>query len=108
MASFAATECFLPRHRSYARQPTISSLHGFAQKPTLLSFSSHIQGFRNHVAIERKERSSFAQTSAVRHLMGSVIRTEGLRFAVVVARFNEIVTKLLLEGSFGNLQEIFS
>lgn len=30
---------------------------------------------------------------------GSLTRTEGLRFGVVVARFNEIVTKPLLEGA---------
>ncbi|XP_050383466.1 6,7-dimethyl-8-ribityllumazine synthase, chloroplastic isoform X2 [Argentina anserina] len=49
--------------------------------------------------IERKERSSFAQTAAVRHLVGSVTTAHGLRFAVVVARFNEIITKPLLEGA---------
>ncbi|RVW20630.1 6,7-dimethyl-8-ribityllumazine synthase, chloroplastic [Vitis vinifera] len=51
------------------------------------------------IAIELKDRGSFVQTAAVRHLMGSLTRAEGLRFAVVVARFNEIVTKLLLEGA---------
>ncbi|XP_024185655.1 6,7-dimethyl-8-ribityllumazine synthase, chloroplastic isoform X2 [Rosa chinensis] len=50
-------------------------------------------------ASERKERSSFARTAAVRHLVGSVTTAHGLRFAVVVARFNEIVTKPLLEGA---------
>ncbi|XP_061989399.1 6,7-dimethyl-8-ribityllumazine synthase, chloroplastic [Rosa rugosa] len=50
-------------------------------------------------ASERKERSSFAQTAAVRHLVGSVTTAHGLRFAVVVARFNEIITKPLLEGA---------
>ncbi|KAF9587146.1 hypothetical protein IFM89_039629 [Coptis chinensis] len=39
------------------------------------------------------------RAAAVRHLVGSVTRTEGLRFAIVVARFNEVVTKLLLEGA---------
>ncbi|KAG2309763.1 hypothetical protein Bca52824_029511 [Brassica carinata] len=39
------------------------------------------------------------ETSAVRHVTGSLIRGEGLRFAIVVARFNEVVTKLLLEGA---------
>ncbi|KAL7242064.1 hypothetical protein ACSBR1_014607 [Camellia fascicularis] len=42
---------------------------------------------------------SFACTTAVRHLTGSITASEGLRFAVVVAWFNEIVTKLLLEGA---------
>lgn len=39
------------------------------------------------------------QTAAVRQLTGSLTKGEGLRFAVVVARFNEVVTKLLLEGA---------
>ncbi|XP_030940271.1 6,7-dimethyl-8-ribityllumazine synthase, chloroplastic-like [Quercus lobata] len=43
--------------------------------------------------------SSFAQTAAVRNLMGSVTNTQALRCAVVVARFNEIITKRLLEGA---------
>ena len=34
------------------------------------------------VAIEFKDRGSFVQTAAVRHLMGSLTRAEGLRFAV--------------------------
>ncbi|KAG8082538.1 hypothetical protein GUJ93_ZPchr0014g47584 [Zizania palustris] len=32
-------------------------------------------------------------------LMGSLTNTEGLRFGVVVARFNEVVTNLLLQGA---------
>jgi 6,7-dimethyl-8-ribityllumazine synthase len=32
-------------------------------------------------------------------LLGSLTSTQGLKFAVVVARFNEIVTSLLLEGA---------
>ncbi|KAE8670345.1 6,7-dimethyl-8-ribityllumazine synthase [Hibiscus syriacus] len=46
-----------------------------------------------------KQSSSSVQSAAVRHLEGSVTKAQGLRFAVVVARFNEIVTKLLLEGA---------
>ncbi|KAL3533370.1 hypothetical protein ACH5RR_006891 [Cinchona calisaya] len=40
-----------------------------------------------------------SQTSAVRQITGSLTCAEGLRFAIVVARFNEIVTKPLLEGA---------
>jgi 6,7-dimethyl-8-ribityllumazine synthase len=36
--------------------------------------------------------------------MGSVTRTQGLRFAVVVARFNEIITKQLLEGALATFK----
>ncbi|KAL5187858.1 6,7-dimethyl-8-ribityllumazine synthase, chloroplastic [Glycine soja] len=53
------------------------------------------------VVVQSNGRSSFSQTAAVRHLTGSVTRPHGLRFAVVVARFNEIVTKPLLEGALG-------
>ncbi|MBA0671770.1 hypothetical protein Goklo_024923, partial [Gossypium klotzschianum] len=45
------------------------------------------------------------QTAAVRHLVGSVTKTQGLRFAVVVARFNEIVTRQLLEGALDTFRK---
>ncbi|KAL4284165.1 hypothetical protein GQ457_16G031300 [Hibiscus cannabinus] len=69
----------------------------FPRKSTALSFSSSLQ-FQGFVA-DRKQSSPFVQMEAVRHLEGSVTKTQGLRFAVVVARFNEIVTKRLLEGA---------
>ncbi|KAL6344144.1 hypothetical protein AAG906_031858 [Vitis piasezkii] len=100
MASFPAAQRLLHAHtfRScppLTNRPAISSL---SYKP--LSFSSSMTGFGQvGIAIELKDRGSFVQTAAVRHLMGSLTRAEGLRFAVVVARFNEIVTKLLLEGA---------
>ncbi|GKV06183.1 hypothetical protein SLEP1_g18101 [Rubroshorea leprosula] len=51
---------------------------------THLSFQSSIQvlGFRAQIVTERKGRSSFLRTAAVRLLVGSVTRTEGLRFAL--------------------------
>ncbi|KAH0887396.1 hypothetical protein HID58_063492, partial [Brassica napus] len=61
-----------------------------------LSFSSAASGFASPLAVEKELR---LETSAVRHVTGSLIRGEGLRFAIVVARFNEVVTKLLLEGA---------
>ncbi|KAK9091678.1 hypothetical protein Sjap_024855 [Stephania japonica] len=51
------------------------------------------------VGKEKKSRAAFALASAVRHLEGFVTKTEGLRFAIVVARFNEVVTRLLLQGA---------
>ncbi|KAK9106136.1 hypothetical protein Scep_022980 [Stephania cephalantha] len=51
------------------------------------------------VGKEKKSRAAFALASAVRHLEGSVTKTEGLHFAIVVARFNEVVTRLLLQGA---------
>ncbi|OMO60790.1 6,7-dimethyl-8-ribityllumazine synthase [Corchorus capsularis] len=64
-----------------------------------VSFSSSLKPQLQGFSMERKQRSSFVQTEAVRHLVGSVTKTQGLRFAVVVARFNEIITKPLLEGA---------
>ncbi|KAK6138600.1 hypothetical protein DH2020_027653 [Rehmannia glutinosa] len=59
-------------------------------------------GFR----IEKKKRNdSFSQTLAVRHLTGSLTSAEGLRFAIVVARFNEIITKPLLEGALDTFKK---
>ncbi|CAN6844970.1 unnamed protein product [Brassica oleracea] len=65
-------------------------------KSNSLSFSSSASGFASPLAVEKELR---LETSAVRHVTGSLIRGEGLRFAIVVARFNEVVTKLLLEGA---------
>ncbi|KAK4834568.1 hypothetical protein QYF36_025017 [Acer negundo] len=78
--------------------------HGVSPKPTSISFShssssSSLQGFGTQIATQRNHPLSNQQTEAVRHLTGSLITNEGLRFAVVVARFNEIVTRPLLEGA---------
>ncbi|KFK37226.1 hypothetical protein AALP_AA4G229900 [Arabis alpina] len=76
-------------------------VHGGSEfKSNSLSFSSSASGFASPLlAVEKELRSSFVQTNAVRHVTGSLIKGEGLRFAIVVARFNEVVTKLLLEGA---------
>ncbi|KAK1592946.1 hypothetical protein Q3G72_033163 [Acer saccharum] len=76
-------------------------IYGVSPKPTSISFShsSSLQGFGTQIATQRKNDSlPFQQTAAVRHLTGSLTSNEGLRFAVV-AKFNEIVTKPLLEGA---------
>ncbi|KAK4750327.1 hypothetical protein SAY87_027776 [Trapa incisa] len=65
-----------------------------------LSFSSSLQGFSSHASIK-----GHSPLLAVQHLTGSLTRSEGLRFAVVVARFNEIVTKLLLEGALDTFKK---
>ncbi|KAL9380231.1 hypothetical protein Peur_025888 [Populus x canadensis] len=77
------------------------------QKPTQLSFSSSPSiGFgTTSIGFERKERSSIVETAAVRHLEGSVTKTEGFRFALVVARFNEIITRPLLEGAVATFKK---
>ncbi|XP_010517990.1 PREDICTED: 6,7-dimethyl-8-ribityllumazine synthase, chloroplastic isoform X2 [Camelina sativa] len=98
MKSLASPPCLrlIPTaHRQLNSRQSSSAcyIHGgaSANKSNNLSFSSS--------ASEKELRSSFVQTAAVRHVTGSLIRGEGLRFAIVVARFNEVVTKLLLEGA---------
>ncbi|KAI3734235.1 hypothetical protein L6452_13700 [Arctium lappa] len=77
------------------------SLHS---SPRTSSKSARIQfspkGLANplFVAPVEKKKSSF-QTEAVRQLTGSLTKAEGFRFAIVVARFNEIVTRPLMEGA---------
>ncbi|PKI78159.1 6,7-dimethyl-8-ribityllumazine synthase, chloroplastic [Punica granatum] len=78
----------------------VSSLR--PQQAAPLSFSSSVQGLSSHAVIEKK---GCPPLLAVRHLTGSLTRSEGLRFAVVVARFNEIVTKLLLEGALDTFKK---
>ncbi|KAI8537132.1 hypothetical protein RHMOL_Rhmol09G0001900 [Rhododendron molle] len=80
-------------------------------KTTLISFPSSpssIPGFwskREEDDASRSRSSSFPRTTAVRHLTGSLTATEGLRFAIVVARFNEIVTRPLLEGALDTFKK---
>ncbi|CAI0393191.1 unnamed protein product [Linum tenue] len=68
-------------------------------KTTSLSFSSSSSSISLPQPQQGNNFIDFASPEAVRHLVGSLNRTEGLRFAVVVARFNEIVTRRLLEGA---------
>ncbi|CAL5348146.1 unnamed protein product [Camellia sinensis] len=94
-----------PRHHHHC--PLRSRLFPHCKLTPMTTSSSAIPGFWPNVGVgvsseddlSRTRSSSFACTTAVRHLTGSLTATEGLRFAVVVARFNEIVTKLLLEGA---------
>ncbi|KAI6691513.1 hypothetical protein NL676_028341 [Syzygium grande] len=76
-------------------------------KPAAFSFSSSLQGARAQFPTRQGKPSSASllRTAAVRHLEGSVTRTAGLRFGVVIARFNEIVTKLLLEGALNTFRK---
>ncbi|KAM5548326.1 6,7-dimethyl-8-ribityllumazine synthase, chloroplastic [Rosa sericea] len=103
-ASASSTGCFV-RSRlplgecHHHRNNGIVRLHQLPKPLISLSSSSSSKAAATTTASERKERSSFAQTAAVRHLVGSVTTAHGLRFAVVVARFNEIITKPLLEGA---------
>ncbi|KAJ8639295.1 hypothetical protein MRB53_015989 [Persea americana] len=81
------------------------SLSGYCPKSTI-SFSSSIRSSPTNAFCKRNKRlSSLVAFAGVRHLTGSLTRTEGLRFAVVVARFNEVVTKLLLEGALDSFKK---
>ncbi|KAF6166821.1 hypothetical protein GIB67_005697 [Kingdonia uniflora] len=110
MASFTLTKTFLSQQQHQISRILPSSNHEQFPK-RIISFSASIS---THYGISvspkhnanqfltfdrQKGRSAFAQTSVVRHLVGSLTKGEGLRFAIVVARFNEVVTKLLLEGA---------
>lgn len=66
---------------------------------TLISFSSSIRAPPASLACTGSRRSASAVAASAKPLMGSMTHTKGLRFAVVVGRFNEIVTNLLLEGA---------
>ncbi|KAF8026888.1 hypothetical protein BT93_F3396 [Corymbia citriodora subsp. variegata] len=74
-------------------------------KPAAISVSSSLQGAPAYFPVQKGRSSSLLRTAAVRHLEGSLTRTEGLRFGVVVARFNEIVTKLLLDGALNTFKK---
>ncbi|KAJ6848306.1 6,7-dimethyl-8-ribityllumazine synthase, chloroplastic-like [Iris pallida] len=77
-----------------------SPLPHFHSRP-LVSFSTSIRTPSANLVSARSRHSPVAVSAASgsQHLIGSLTKTEGLRFAVVVARFNEVVTNLLLEGA---------
>ncbi|KAK4256473.1 hypothetical protein QN277_009329 [Acacia crassicarpa] len=116
MALFVSADCFIPvnqprlgfRPHYGPNQSCDGSTNLFlykgSQRPCHLWFSHGTREIVPLVAVQRKGQSSLSQTAAVRHLTGSVTRTQGLRFAVVVARFNEIVTKQLLEGALNTFK----
>ncbi|KAL4194876.1 hypothetical protein AMTRI_Chr05g61730 [Amborella trichopoda] len=78
-----------------------------------LSFSSSIQWCPVRlasckIAEEKRNRSNpFVVSAEVKHLIGFLVKTEGLRFAIDVARFNEIVTRKLLERALGTFKRYF-
>lgn len=93
--------CSPSKSKQSSPSPTLSF-----RSNSISANSIQFQG-NNDVAFGRRNdciggRSRFGQLSppaAVQHLVGSVTKTEGLRFAIVVARFNEVVTRLLMEGA---------
>uniref|UniRef100_A0A9I9D172 6,7-dimethyl-8-ribityllumazine synthase n=1 Tax=Cucumis melo TaxID=3656 RepID=A0A9I9D172_CUCME len=85
-------------------KPTQLQFQGsLSSKSQPLSFSSRLN-LLNHASSPNNHRSSFAHTAAVRHIVGSLAKAGGLRFAVVVGRFNEIVTRPMLEGALSTFK----
>ncbi|KAL3635105.1 hypothetical protein CASFOL_022159 [Castilleja foliolosa] len=115
MAAFAGNCCSLVSRLNPTKQPSLipSSSHctwrniskTIQLTPLFASkVSSSLHGFG--IRIEKEKRNdSFSQTLAVRHMTGSVISAEGLRFAIVVARFNEIITRPLMEGALDTFKK---
>ncbi|CAF2123975.1 hypothetical protein BRARA_C02241 [Brassica rapa] len=98
MKSLASPPCLRLTPTTRRHLPSSACFTHGGIKSNSLSFSSSASGFASTLSVEKELRSSFV-TDAVRHVTGSLMRGEGLRFAIVVARFNEVVTKLLLEGA---------
>ncbi|XP_066344694.1 6,7-dimethyl-8-ribityllumazine synthase, chloroplastic-like [Miscanthus floridulus] len=67
--------------------------------PATISFSSHPWPAALISCIGLSQRSDVVAAAGHQKLMGSLTSNEGLRFGVVVARFNEVVTNLLLQGA---------
>lgn len=114
MASFAATSSQCSFRVRHGQSSTIRQLP--LNPPALLAFPSSVSSqkfsFSSSSSCSTRFGSSVpptesksVQTAAVRHLTGSLMKAGGLRFAVVVARFNEIVTKLLLEGALDTFKK---
>ncbi|KAK7317889.1 hypothetical protein RJT34_02493 [Clitoria ternatea] len=118
MALSISTSCIIPDLQSHlgflhhdgqhhsSGGSNILHLQNAPKSPRSLSFLLSVRAseVKPHTAVQSKGRASVSVTAAVRHLTGSVIRAHGLRFAVVAARFNEIVTKQLLEGALGTFK----
>ncbi|XP_015083142.1 6,7-dimethyl-8-ribityllumazine synthase, chloroplastic [Solanum pennellii] len=68
-----------------------------------LSFTQSL-GFGCGIERQQCDRRDLVQTSAVRELAGSLISAQGHRFAIVVARFNDLITKKLLEGALSTFK----
>ncbi|KAJ0715312.1 putative 6,7-dimethyl-8-ribityllumazine synthase [Helianthus annuus] len=79
------------------RSSSLSLLSSRNTSP-LIQFSP--KGFANPLFVAPVEKKkSPVRTEAVKQLTGFLTKAEGFRFAIVVARFNEIVTRPLLEGA---------
>ncbi|POO00239.1 6,7-dimethyl-8-ribityllumazine synthase [Trema orientale] len=100
LAASAKTHLLVPRRHHRLEDATVRV--NFLERRSPVSPLSLLASHSHYLPIEIESRSS--RTAAVRHLVGSVTNTQGLRFALVVSRFNEIVTRQLLEGALTTLK----
>ncbi|KAJ3696804.1 hypothetical protein LUZ61_000509 [Rhynchospora tenuis] len=96
---------FTTGYRLSLARPSLTSSSPQHLLPSLnrpvLSFSSTSFPSISLVSTGNLRSRSIVASAAVgpKRLLGSLTSPQGLKFAVVVARFNEIVTNLLLEGA---------
>uniref|UniRef100_A0A803KTY4 6,7-dimethyl-8-ribityllumazine synthase n=1 Tax=Chenopodium quinoa TaxID=63459 RepID=A0A803KTY4_CHEQI len=109
MASFVASQsCFLTTNPTFLplKPTSLQQSSAFLRFSAPLSSSSSFPGTGLvHVASEKKNRASFVVTNAVRELEGYVTKAQNFRFAIVVARFNEFVTRRLMEGALDTFKK---
>ncbi|XP_016546758.1 6,7-dimethyl-8-ribityllumazine synthase, chloroplastic isoform X2 [Capsicum annuum] len=83
----------------HPHRPLSTTISSSPKLTAVLSFTQS-QGF----GCKGQECGDFGKTSAVRELSGSLTSAQGHRFAIVVARFNELITKKLLEGALNTFK----
>ncbi|XP_021774730.1 6,7-dimethyl-8-ribityllumazine synthase, chloroplastic [Chenopodium quinoa] len=109
MASFVASQsCFLTANPTFLplKPTSLQQSSAFLRFSAPISSSSSFPGTGLvHVASEKKNRASFVVTNAVRELEGYVTKAQNFRFAIVVARFNEFVTRRLMEGALDTFKK---
>lgn len=71
----------------------------FISSNSQVSFSTSLRAPSISVSGLKNQRFGLIAAAGSNHLVGSLTQTQGLKFAIVVARFNEVVTSLLLQGA---------
>ncbi|KAL6976991.1 6,7-dimethyl-8-ribityllumazine synthase [Sarracenia purpurea var. burkii] len=98
---------FIPHNKSSPTAAATTTPVSSSSPLSIPGFWANVEmGLRREGDLSHTRSSpSFARTAATRHLTGSLTANEGLRFAIVVARFNEIVTRPLLEGALDTFKK---
>ncbi|CAK9231390.1 unnamed protein product [Sphagnum troendelagicum] len=95
-----------PQSFSTAQQIVCCEAQETLTGTTRVNAGESVQGaYQCRLSCFRKGSRRLQVTAAVKQLQGSVMKGEGLRFAVVVARFNEIITKALLTGALETFEK---